>query len=489
MKERFSAELYSGTFYTAAAKYLSIGVSILVTAILSRILTPSDFGTVAIATVFIGLITLLTGSGLSPAIIQNQELDKNDLNHIFSFTLYLSIISGICFLFLSPLIAKIFSDERLFNICAFLSLNVVFSIINIVPNALLFKQKRFRFIAIRTIIVQLLLGVSSVLAAILGLGIYALLINPVIGALFLFFISYRCYHLSFYPKIDWKPIKHILPYSTYQVIFNLMNFTYRNLDKLLIGKFMSVSLLGYYEKSYRLMMLPLENISNVITPVLHPLLCEYQNNLTFIYQKYVRLMLFFAYIGFSLSAVFYFCSTEIIFILFGSQWMQSVPVFKIFSLSIGIQLIQSAVGAVFQATNQMKKLFIAGSIAFIVTVVAIIAGLYRQDLECLAIYLVSAFYVSFYVYHKILIQSVLKSSLSHFFYSLLRPVIVALFIAMILYFYVHFFETQNLILNFSLKLILSVSSFIILQAVGVVRDFPSIIQIIKNVISNKKSIH
>lgn len=105
MRSKFTKELIKGTFYTGLAKYLSIIISILVTAVLSRILTPDDFGTVAIATVFIGLITLFTGSGLSPAIIQNRNLNKDALSHIFSFTVYLACFGMVLYLLLAPLIS------------------------------------------------------------------------------------------------------------------------------------------------------------------------------------------------------------------------------------------------------------------------------------------------------------------------------------------------------------------------------------------------
>jgi len=300
--------LATGAAYLGAAKYINIGISILVTAILARLLTPSDFGTIAIVTVYINFISLLTSAGLSPAIIQNNTLSQNDLSNIFTFTIYGGLIASIITCILAPIIGVFYSDARLVSLCMLLAFNVFFSIVNIVPNALLFKNKRFRYISIRTVFVQFILGVISVIAANYGAGIYALLINPIVGSIIVFLISYKCYPLKLSIRPSWMSLRKVLSYSVFQMCFDIVNYTYRNIDKLLIGRYFSLVQLGYYEKSYRLMMLPLSNISNVINPVLHPLLCEHQDDKDFIFQKYAKIIQYFAYLGFAITAVSFFCA-------------------------------------------------------------------------------------------------------------------------------------------------------------------------------------
>ena len=109
--------------------------------------------------------------------------------------------------------------------------------------------------------------------------------------------------------------------------------------------------LGYYEKSYRLMMLPLQNITHVISPVMHPVFSNFQDDplkLALSYEKVIRIL---AFIGFPLSVLLWFCAKEITLILFGDQWLPSVPVFQILSLSVGIQIILSTSGSIYQAAN------------------------------------------------------------------------------------------------------------------------------------------
>lgn len=234
-------------------------------------------------------------------------------------------------------------------------------------------------------------------------------------------------------------------------------------------------------------MLPLENISNIINPVLHPLLCEYQDNCEFIFEKYKKIIQYFAYIGFSLSVVCFFCAKEIILILFGAQWQYSINVFKILSLSIGIQLIQSAVGAVFQATGNVKRLFYSGSIALIVTLIAIIIGVATMNLNNLAFYLVGAFYISFLVYHWELIVLIMKKPFISFLTILIRPIFVSIIMGSSIYIISHIIIMESDVMSLIIKASIGLLTFIILQQVHLIQDFPSIINIIRNVFYCKKS--
>lgn len=122
-----------------------------------------------------------------------------------------------------------------------------------------------------------------------------------------------------------------------------MSYFIRNLDKMLIGKYIGMAPLGYYEKSYRLMSLPIQNITYVITPVLHPILSDYQKEekrLATINERMVRLL---AFIGFPLGILLFFCGRELMLFVFGPQWEPSIPAFQILSLSVGLQIVMSSV--------------------------------------------------------------------------------------------------------------------------------------------------
>ena len=399
----------------------------------------------------------------------------------------MSLLATLIFIICSPLLGSIYKDDQLTTICLWLSCNLFFSLLNTVPNALLFKNKRFKYIAVRTVAVQFALGCVSIAGALLGLGIYALLINPIIGSILIYAINYRCYPVKFSFKIDFVPIKRIVPYSLYQISFNILNYFYRSIDKLLIGRYFGMAQLGYYEKSYRLMMMPLDNIANVITPVMHPLLSEYKDDISFIFNKYSTITRYFAYAGFTVSVICFFCAKEIILIMFGTQWEASIPVFKILSLSIGIQLVQSAVGAIYQSTGHVKQLFEAGLLAFICMVIAITAGIISKQLTILAWYILAAFTTIFFIYHYILIKRVLHVSFTKFLSTLFRPILTATIIALTLFCSGLFIKIDNIIISLLLKISISFVCIIILQEANVICGMPSILHILSKPFSHVRN--
>lgn len=360
MVQNLRHELTLGVFYTAIAKYSGIAIQLVVMAVLSRALTPADFGIVAVATVFISFFNILSDIGVGPAVVQNQTLTQYDLEHIFSFTFYMGLFMASLFFLCSGPIAHYYHNALLLPICRGLSVSILFGSLNIVPNSLLLKKRKFRFVAIRTLSVQLFTGIISVFAALSGFGLYTLLLSPILSSILIFIINYQSESLRFRLTIDRICLKKIFSFSFYQFLFNFVNYFSRNLDKLLVGRYLGLVSLGYYEKSYRLMMLPLQNITFVVTPVLHPVLSSLQNNYKELAVNYLKILKLLAYISFPLSVYLYFTATELIILIFGEQWYEAIRPFEILSLTVFLQILTSTAGSIYQAANATKLLFVSG---------------------------------------------------------------------------------------------------------------------------------
>ena len=360
MTNNIKQQLFSGVFYTAIAKYSGIIISLVVAGILARLLSPDDFGIVAIATVIISFFAIFTDMGLSPAIIQNKALTQDDLTNIYSFTFWTGIAVALLFFIASWPISAYYDSPILRTLCQLLSINLFFASVNIVPGALFYKNKEFKFIAIRSFVIQITAGTGAVIAALSGAGLYALLITPIVSSILIYIISFHRYPQHLRMTLGLSSIRKIFSYSVYQFLFNVICYFSRNLDKLLIGKHMGMSDLGYYEKSYRLMMLPLQNITQVVTPVMHPIFSDFQDDKMKLATSYERIIRFLAFIGLPLSVLLFFTAEEVTLIIFGNQWLPSVAVFRILALSVGIQIILSSSGSIFQAAGDTRSLFICG---------------------------------------------------------------------------------------------------------------------------------
>lgn len=426
MTNNIKQQLFSGVFYTAIAKYSGIIISLVVAGILARLLSPDDFGIVAIATVIISFFAIFTDMGLSPAIIQNKALTQDDLTNIYSFTFWTGIAVALLFFIASWPISAYYDSPILRTLCQLLSINLFFASVNIVPGALFYKNKEFKFIAIRSFVIQITAGTGAVIAALSGAGLYALLITPIVSSILIYIISFHRYPQHLRMTLGLSSIRKIFSYSVYQFLFNVICYFSRNLDKLLIGKHMGMSDLGYYEKSYRLMMLPLQNITQVVTPVMHPIFSDFQDDKMKLATSYERIIRFLAFIGLPLSVLLFFTAEEVTLIIFGNQWLPSVAVFRILALSVGIQIILSSSGSIFQAAGDTRSLFICGLFSSTLNVAGIVLGIfYFGTLTAIAGCIVTTFTINFVQCYWQMYRVTFRWNLRPFVRQLISPLAVS----------------------------------------------------------------
>ena len=267
---------------------------------------------------------------------------------------------------------------------------------------------------------------AAIAAAYAGAGIYALTINPVFSSLMLFVINYRQNPLSVHLKPGKAAIGKVFSFSAYQFSFQLLNYFSRNLDKLLMGRYMSLSQLGYYDKSYRLMMLPLQNIAYVVSPVMHPIFSEMQNDLRKLADSYRKVVRLLALIGLPLSVVLWFTAQELVLIIFGDQWQPSVPVFRILALSVGIQIVMSTSGSIFQAANATRMLFFCGLFSAALNTAAICTGIFAfGTTQAVAWCICISFAINFIQCYHALFCLTLRTGWGAFWRSFLSPLLLS----------------------------------------------------------------
>ncbi|MEY8706883.1 lipopolysaccharide biosynthesis protein [Bacteroides faecichinchillae] len=456
MANNIKQQLFCGVFYTAVAKYSGIIISLVVAGILARLLSPDDFGIAAIASVIIAFFNIFTDMGVSASIVQNKSLTKEELTDIFSFTVWTGIGISILFFAASWPIADYYKSDILRTLCQLLAVNLFFASTNIVPGTMFYRNKEFKFIAIRSFTIQVVGGAAAVIAAIYGARLYALIINPILSSILLFAISYQRYPQRLRLTLGITVLRKIFSYSAYQFLFNIINYFSRNIDKLLIGKYMNMSALGYYEKSYRLMMLPLQNITQVITPVMHPIFSDFQNDKECLASSYERIVQFLAFIGLPLSMLLLFTAKEVTLIIFGNQWLPSVPIFQILSLSVGFQIILSSSGSIFQASGDTRSLFICGVFSSILNVTGILFGIfYFGTLTAIATCITVTFTINFAQCFWLMYRITFRRSLWQFVRQLFSPIVVSLLVAACLLLLNYAMEGMNIFITLIAKCIIS----------------------------------
>ncbi len=455
-------ELRSGIFYTAISKYGNVIISLGITAALARLLSPHEFGLVAIVGVFVSFFNLISDFGIGPAIIQNQKLSKKNLNDIFTFSVYGSLGLTFAFFISAPFISKFYNEISLIKIVRLLSISVLFYSLQMVPKALLRKELEFKKIGIISIISNLFSGSIGILLALKGNGVYALIVQSILAAFITFILSYYYHPSRFLIMFEMESIKKVAMFSINQFSFNLINYFSRNSDNLLIGKFLSSADLGYYDKAYKLMLLPVQKLTHVITPALFPVLARYQDDKEMIFRSYLKLLSILSIIGLPLSIFFYSSAKEIITIMFGDQWLLSIPVFKLLSLTIGLQMMLSSVGAIYQAINRTDLLLVTGIGSSILFLTGIFLGVFLgKSLVAIGWGLIFAFMGSFTINFVVLIKIGLKKSIFPFIKIQLKPLGLTVVLYIVYFLANSFLVKCESIVSISLKLLVFATGLVL----------------------------
>ena len=399
-----TSSIKQAAYINAAARYSTLLLGMVFNAILARILSPEDFGIVAITFVFTTFFTLLSDMGVGAGIIQNKELDREDIGSIFAFSLRLGLVLAAVFALFAYPMSVFYGKPELLPVGILLSVQLFFNTLNVVPNALLLKRKEFGKVALRILSACLLSGVVGIGLALLGLKYYALAIQAILNAAFIFGWNYFSTRPPMSRKVKRQSLEKIRRYSGFLFGFNLINYFARNTDNLLIGKVMGAAPLGQYDKAYKLMLYPVNNLTHVITPVLHPILAEHQDDKPYIYGKYLQVVKVLSLLGAFITPFVWFASEEIIRILYGSQWEAAIPCLRWMSLAMWAQMILSSSGTIFQSLGDTRRLFLSGSMNAVLVVALIIAGLVEGSIVAVARNVAIAYNLQFVATFYILVH-------------------------------------------------------------------------------------
>lgn len=413
----------------ASASYICVLLQLVFNGILARILSPEDYGIVAVISVFTTFFTVMSNMGIGPAIIQNKELTEDDISNIFSFNFYVAIATALIFIVFSVPLSRFYENHIYIAIGSLLAISLFFHTMNIVPHSYLLKQKRFMSIGIRMVVVTVVsYGIAIVLAA-LGYRYYALVWQAIVFAIASFLWNYCTIRIKLKIKFKFSSVKKILSFSVFQMGYSVINYFAKNIDNLVIGKFIGDSALGYYDKAYKVTLYPQNNLTNVITPALHPILSVHQNDKEYIYKKYMNIVKILSLLGMFIGIYCHFASEEVIGILFGNQWEASVPCISLLSLSIWAQVVTASAQSIFQSAGNPKNMFISGLITVFMTASAIIAGVCTGDIVKISLYLTIAFNLSFFVTYYFLVKMTLGMSYIGFLKSFIPDLCIAVIVA------------------------------------------------------------
>jgi PST family polysaccharide transporter len=344
LKAGLKGKAMRGAGVTIFASGLSFFVHIFSTVILARLLTPSDFGLIAMVTAFSLLLQNFGVNGFSEAIIQKDVINHKLISTLFWVNAAISASLTIIFMLLAPVIAWFYKSPELSTITVFIAFSIIAAGMTTIHMAILRRNMQF-YLASGISIVAMLVSISTaIILAWLGWGYWALVANTVLLPLTTAFCGWIFCRWRPGKPGSIKDIKPILIFAIHTYGNFTLNYFSRNIDKLLVGWRYGAQSLGYYKRAYDLFSLP---ASQLIVPI-HNVALAALSRLTNEPDKYSRYYLntlsIIAFVGMPLSAILTLAGKDIILLILGSQWTKAGEVFCYFGASIGIMLIQSTQG-------------------------------------------------------------------------------------------------------------------------------------------------
>lgn len=413
------------TIYNAMSKYGTMIVQLGLTMVLSRLILPEAFGVIAIITVVLGFLNLFADMGLGISVIQHPDMSKDDINKLFTFSFVVGLLLAVFTVALSVPLVSFYEDEVYYRLCALVAPVSFLNAVNVVPNAILTRDKRFKTIALRSIICAVVSGIVAVALAYIGWGVYALIMQSIISALFLFLWNYSLSPLKLIGFKTKTVLSLLGRYSLFQILFNFLNYFTRNLDHLLIGKYFGSASLGYYNKSYSLYLYPNSIFTSVITGVIHPFIRDYKNDYERMYEKYLQIEKFLSLIGIITMMVTFFCATEIVVVMFGENWEPAGVYLKCLSICMWSQMISSVPGSVFLGLERTDQSFKCGLINLALLIASIFIGVFNNSLTLLALCVGVSYNLIFLTTNYILLNKTMRISVIKFLRVLMPDAVFA----------------------------------------------------------------
>jgi O-antigen/teichoic acid export membrane protein len=317
-----------GVFWSAVEKWGYQIVAILVFFLLARLLSPEDFGLVALASVFISFTEIFLDQGFAQAIIQRQHLEAEHLDTAFWFSIGIGILlTAIVFLFTEP-IAQFFKSPQLVSIIRWLSVSFIFRALCSVQEALLRRNLDFKAISMRTLLSTVLGGVVGIVMALMNFGVWSL-----IGKELTFFIT-AC--ILLWRISPWRPSlkfsqKHFNDLFLFGInILGLRLLSFFNLRgiNLVIGYFLGTTALGYFTLANRILSIVIEIISSTTSQVTMSAFARLQDNLDYLRKAFLKVTRLIGFVSFPIFFILSVLAHEVVMVTFGSKWIESVPIIQ-----------------------------------------------------------------------------------------------------------------------------------------------------------------
>ena len=364
----------SGAVYLGASQACRLLTTIIGAVVISRILSPSDYGVVAMAAPITAFILLFQDIGLNQATIQARTVTEVQSSSLFWLNMMASAATVVVLLIAAPLVAIFYHDWRPGALTAASALTVLVAGSSLQHLALLERHMQFRSLSIIDVVTAVVALAATIVGALVLKSFWALWLGGVVGVLVGTTMAWLYDPWRPQRVFDLKSIGAFMRFGSGVAGFNLLNFLTRNLDNVFVARFSGAAQLGLYDRSYKLMMLPLQNINAPLARLILPVLSRLQDEPKRYREVFLTTVGALMFVSVPAIAVSAAASDQLVLFLLGPKWAAAGPIFFWLSLVGLISPLANATGWLFLTSGRTGAMTKWGAFSAVVTIVGFIIG-------------------------------------------------------------------------------------------------------------------
>ena len=364
-----------GGTLTVLTQAVNLVVQVAGTIVVARLLTPRDFGLVAIALTFGTLLANLGTTGFTEAIVQSKTISQAQLSTLFWINIAASTLMAVLFILAAPLVAAFYREPDVQIICVGVGATIFLGCLSSQHLAMLKRDMKFPAINAVTLSGRCVSVTVTIVTALLGWGYWSLVFGIC--------VLYTVEGIGSWIVNPWRPglpsrdaeIRPMIRYTLNQLGYYACNYAGRNFDNFLMGWCLGSFALGSYKKAYDLFALPASQISVPLTTVTLAGLSRVRDEPEKFRKNYLKAVSLVAMIGMGLSAVMFVAGYDLLLLVLGPKWVEAGRIFIRFSPGIGLMLVYNTNWWLHLSLGTTNRLFRWGLVELLVLAVAFLTGL------------------------------------------------------------------------------------------------------------------
>ncbi|NKB37609.1 MAG: oligosaccharide flippase family protein [Gammaproteobacteria bacterium] len=363
MLDNMQERILSGFAWQSLTKFFVQTFSWVSTILVVRILSPADYGIVALSGLFTGLLMVIAEVGLGQGLIQKKQVSVETEDGIFVFSMLLGILTYALLYQLAPYIAEYYEVDILTDMLRLGGLGLILTVIRTVPFSRCMREMDFRYRSIVELVRNFLGMLTVLILAYSGYGVWSLMwgfvINRIADAT-LFLVKFdRLPRLKF----NWTEISSVLEFGYKLMFATIMNFFSGKADAFFIARYLSESILGYYSMAMQLATMPLDKIGSIFTQVAFPAFSRMQDDLPTSRKFYLDTHKYLLAITYPMFAGLALIAEDLIVLVMTDKWSFSTPILQILCVINLLRISVILISPVLLARGHAGKILIFTTIS------------------------------------------------------------------------------------------------------------------------------